>query len=313
MTETIEGTANPTPSADQGVTTSACLRKAGLSQHAIASRCRPGGPWRRLLPGVILLSNREPSRDQQLRAAVYHAGPGAVVSGTDALQAQGIPLAPSRRVHVLVPLERRVSSHEFTWLERTSRIPPPVEVDGIPFAPPARATIDIARHELDRDRLRRLLTLPVYYGLCSAGQLRDELDAGNQRGTAAVRQMLRSLGSLRETYQQGVARELLGDVPLPPPIWNVTICDSDGTRLGVVDAWWDEVAMGWLLDPMTARADRPVVDHLPLTGAGVTVVRTAPARLRGDAATVARELTSAFATAARRRRPRVQALAEVAA
>ncbi|NYI87341.1 hypothetical protein HNR02_000664 [Amycolatopsis endophytica] len=262
---------------------------------------------------MILLSNREPSRDQQLRAAVYHAGDGAVVSGTDALQAQGIPLSPSRRVHVLIPVGRRIASHEFTWLERTSRVPPPVVVDEIPFAPPARATIDIARHERDPDRLRRLLTLPVYYGLCTAEQLRDELDAGNQRGTSAVRQTLRSLGSLRDTYQQGVARELLGGVPLPPPLWNVTVCDSRGRRLGVVDAWWDEVAFGWILDPMTARSDSPVVNHLPLTGAGVTLVRTTPSRLRGDADSVARELTSAFAAAARRRRPKVQALTEVAA
>ncbi|MDQ0377123.1 hypothetical protein [Amycolatopsis thermophila] len=313
MTETMHAPRATESTSNDGVTTSIHLRRAGMSQHAISSRCRPGGPWRRLLPGVILLSNREPSRDQQLRAAVYHAGDGAVVTGTDALQAQGIPLSPARRVHVLIPVERRMASHEFTWLERTSRVPDPVEVDGIPFAPPARATIDIARHERDPDRLRRLLTLPVYYGLCSAEQLRAELDAGNQRGTSAVRQTLRSLGSLRETYQQGVARELLGGVPLPPPVWNVTICDSQGTRLGVVDAWWDEVALAWILDPWAGRSDQPVVNHLPLTGAGVTVVRTMPNRLRGDAHAVSRELTSAFATAARRRRPKVQALAEVAA
>lgn len=311
MTETISAPATRDPAHRDGVTTSSHLRRAGLSQHVISSRCRPGGPWRRLLPGVILLSNREPTRDQQLRAAVYHAGAQAVISGTDALQAQGIPLSPSRRVHVLIPVGRRMGSHEFTWLDRTSRVPEPVVVDGIPFAPPARATIDLARHETDPDRLRRLLTLPVYYGLCTADQLRAELDAGNQRGTSTVRQTLRSLGSLRDTYQQGVARELLGGVPLPPPTWNVTICDSAGRRLGVVDAWWDEVALGWLLDPAATRSDRPEIGHLPLTGSGVVLVRTTPNRLRGDAMTVARELTSAFATAARRRRPKVQALREV--
>lgn len=312
MTETISATPACESAPGEDVTTSLRLRRAGLSQHVISSRCRPGGPWRRLLPGVILLSNREPSRDQQLRAAIYHAGPDAVISGTDALQAQGIPLSPSRRVHVLIPIGRRIASHEFTWLDRTSRVPEPVIVDGLPFAPPARATVDLARHETDPDRLRRLLTLPVYYGLCSAEQLRDEVDAGNQRGTSAVRQTLRSLGSLRDTYQQGVARELLGGVPVPPPIWNVTICDSAGRRLGVVDAWWDEVALGWVLDPAATCPDRPATSHLPLTGAGVMLVHTTPNRLRGDAMAVARELTSAFAAAARRRRPRVQALKEVA-
>jgi hypothetical protein len=296
-----------------GVATNVQLRRGGVTSHAIASRCRPGGPWRRLLPGVILLGEDEPTRNQQIRGAVYYAGEGSVVSGLDALRARGIRLRPPRRVHVLVPIQRRILPHDFVHLERTSRLPAPVPEDGIPFAPSARATIDVARHETSPDRLRRLLSLPVYYGLCTAEDLRAELEAGNQRGSAAVREMLRNLGSMGDTYLQGVARELLESVPLPPPVWNVTVCDVQGRPIGLVDAWWDEVAMGWQFGAGGPENRGPKMNHLALTAAGVVLVRTLPDQLRVNVGRTVQELTSAFANAAKRRRPKVQALGLVPA
>jgi hypothetical protein len=293
--------------ATEGVLTNAHLRRRGLTSHAIALRCRPGGPWRRVLPGVVLLGNEEPTRWQQLLAAHHYARPGSVVTGLDALRAHGIRLRPSGQVHVLVPLHRRILSRDFVNLERTSRLPEPVSRDDVAFAPPARATIDAARLETNPDRLRRLLSLPVYYGLSTADDLRSELEAGNQRGTAAVRDMLRNLGSLEEAYLHGVAREVLECVPLPPPIWNVRVCDLQGRPIGLVDAWWDEVALGWQFGAGEARARGPKMNDLALTAAGVVVVRTPATELRSDVRRTARELTSAFATATRRRRPQIQA------
>ncbi|HVW40834.1 MAG TPA: hypothetical protein VHC18_05740 [Amycolatopsis sp.] len=293
-----------------GITTITYLRKR-VTPHAIKSRCRPGGPWRRLLPGVVMLNEGEPTRPQQLRAAVYYAGAGAVVSGIDALRAHGVRLPTAKRVHVLVPPHRRVLSQDFVRLERTSRVPEPIFQHGIPFAPPARATIDVARDAADPDMLRRLLAMPVYYGLCTTADLRHELEAGNQRGTAAVREMLRNLGTMGTTYLQGVARELLDSVPLPAPMWNVTVCDVHDHPIGVVDAWWDEVALAWQFGGTPDQS--PTRNHLALTAAGVTLVRTPPEDLRAQAHRVARELTSAFAAAAKRRRPRVQALGTVPA
>ncbi|HVV14434.1 hypothetical protein [Amycolatopsis sp.] len=296
-----------------GVATISHLRRNGMTPRAIAARCRPGGPWRRLLPGVLLLGDGEPNRRQMLRAAAFYAGAGAVVTGLDALRAHNIRVVPSRQVQVLVPVQRRVPPLDFVSLERTSRIPEPVVDDDIAFAPPARATIDVARREMDPDRLRRLLSLPVYYGLCTADELRAELDAGNQRGTAAVREMLRNLGSMGDTYLQGQARELLDCVPLPPPVWNVTVCDSQGRPIGTVDAWWDEVALGWQFGADDVANRAPKMNHLALSAAGVVLVQTSPDQLRANVKTIARELTSAFANAAKRRRPRVRALGMVPA
>jgi hypothetical protein len=125
--------------------------------------------------------------------------------------------------------------------------------------------------------------------------------------------MLRNLGSMGDTYLQGVARELLESVPLPPPVWNVTICDLQGRPIGTVDAWWDEVALGWQFGAGGPENRGPTMNHLALTAAGVILVRTPPDQLRMSVGRIAQELTSAFANAARRRRPKVQALGLVPA
>jgi hypothetical protein len=296
------------------VTTSARLRDQGMSNSTIAARCRPGGPWRRLLPGVVMLSRSEPTRRQQLLAAVYYTGPDSVVSGLDALQAYGVALQPRPdiQVQVLVPPERRMLPREFVSVERTSRVPTALREGGIPFSPPTRATIDAARRELDPDQLRRILSLPVRSGLCRVEDLRAELDAGNQRGSAAVREMLRDLGLMRSTCAQDAARELLRRVPLPPPIWDMTICDLRGRPIGTVDAWWDEVALGWQFHAGTSE-NNPKINHLALTAAGVIIVQTQLDQLRVQNGKIARELVSAFAGAAKRRRPKVLAFGPAAA
>ncbi|WP_246257494.1 hypothetical protein [Amycolatopsis anabasis] len=277
-----------------------------MSDSTIAARCRPDGPWRRLLPGVILLSGGEPTRRQQLRAAIARAGPESVITGIDALCAYGMSMPLPPRVRLLVPSSRRMQTQEFLVLERTSRVPQPVFLEGLPFAPPTRATLDVARQAHDPDVLRRLVTLPVYYGLCTAEQLRAELDAGSQRGSAAVRALLRHLGSMGDTYVQGLARRLVKRAPLPAPEWNVTVRDIRGRPIGHVDAWWHDVAVGWQFGAQGCPETEPKMTHLALTAAGVILVRTRPERLHEEPEAVIRELTSAFGEGTRRPRPRIQ-------
>jgi hypothetical protein len=213
---------------------------------------------------------------------------------------------------MLVTPGRRTLQRDFFTIERTSRVPNPEFDDGLPFAPPARAATDAARRETDADRLHQLLILPIYHGLCTAHDLRAELEAGNQRGSAAVRETLRRLDSAGETYLHELAREVLAAVPLPPPAWNVTICDRQDREIGRADAWWDEVALGWQFGTAHATKSTTAMNPLALTAAGVIMVRTGPERLRGRERQIARELTSAFASAAKRRRPNIFAYGEIA-
>lgn len=292
------------------VASTAELRAHGVSTRTVASRSQPGGPWRRLLPGVVLLADTAPTRRQMLRAAMTYLGPEGIITGRDALRAHGLDVPVPPAVHVLVPATRRVTMSGFVVAERTTRLPVPAHVGGLPHAPPARAALDAARRETDPGRLRQLLTMTLVDGRCTLDELETELGAGSQRGSAAVRVELRRLADLPHVRVRGAAGRLVRSSPLPPPRWRQTVCDQRGNALGTVDAWWDEIGLGWQLLP-APPADQAqhlgiLQQYLALTAAGVVVVRTHPERLHTDTREVVRELASAFRAAARRPRPNVQ-------
>jgi len=287
----------PHPPAHDGVIRSSELRASGLTAYAIGSRCRPSGPWQRVLPGVVLLSNAPPSRRQRVRAALTYAGPQAVLTGTDAVRAHGVRTPLADEVLVLIPATRRASSRGYVTVERTTRLPPPVQRAGLPVAPLVRATVDAARHEPNRDRLRSLLFAPVQEGRCTFAELRSELNRGNQRGSAAVRALLTARDQEVFPVTRALASQVLREAPLPPPRWQVPLHTTNGTRLGVADAWWAEAGLAWNLGAQhhplpTTELARPV-----LTTAGITVLYTDPVRLRTTPRAVITELVEAFSYA----------------
>lgn len=290
-----------------GVVRTAELRANGVSGSAITVRCRPGGPWQRLLPGVLLLSSAAPSRRQRLRAALAYAGAGAAITGVDAASLDhDLGVRARDEVHVLVPAAKRAATHGYVVVERTTRMPVLIERDGLSYAPVPRAVLDAARRERDAVRLRALLSGPVRRGLCSVAELRAELDAGNQHGSAAPRAALRAVSDGVLSLTAGLARRVARGTPLPAPRWNVPIRDVTGALIGVVDAWWDDVALAWNI---TSRPG-PEPRHACLTAAGVVVLRTSPDRLRGAPDAVGQELVQAFHRAADRIRPPVHALSD---
>jgi hypothetical protein len=177
-------------SVPDGVIRSAELRAAGVSDYATALRCRPSGPWQRLLPGVVLMASGPPTRRQWLRAALAYTGRGSVLSGADALIAHGVDVPCPGDVLVLVAPTRRPTSRAGLTVERTGRLPEPVWLDGLPMAPVARAAIDAARREHDLPRLHAILLGAVRVGACTVTDLLDELDDGGRRGSAAPRAVL---------------------------------------------------------------------------------------------------------------------------
>lgn len=173
------------------------LKAAGVPGYVIDLKCRPGGPWQRLLPGVLLLCSAPPTRAQRLRAAVAYAGPDAVVTGVDALHAHGLrDLPPPPRIHLLQPSTTRRSGTDHVLLERTTRPPRVVSTQGLPLAEPTRATLDAARQEPDPLRQHHLLATAIRSGLCTIPDLATELAAGSQRGAATPRRALSLLTAL---------------------------------------------------------------------------------------------------------------------
>lgn len=280
-------------SAPDKVTTIAELRAHGVTNHAITTRCRPSGPWQRVLPGVVLMSAARPTRRQRLRAAIAYAGPNSVVSGVDAMRAHGVDVPLHPDVLVLAPAARRLASRSYLTVERTTRPPRPAAHAGLSYAPLARATLDVARRAPDREQLHRLLTSAI--GPCTVAELRAELDAGSQRGSAAVRALLTpDLAGDAEVVPEEVtlARRLLRGTPLPPPQWHVPIHDDVGMLLGIPDAWWPEVGLAWDVCPRTRHHDPRV-----WSTAGLTLLRTDPHRLHTAPVAVMDELVAAFASA----------------
>lgn len=101
-------------------------------------------------------------------------------------------MALPRHIHVLAGMNTR-RAHPSILFERTNRPPRVVERDGLRLASPARAALDMARREANPRAVVGILDAAVDAGLCSPGDLHEELGRSSRRGTALVRQALRHL------------------------------------------------------------------------------------------------------------------------
>jgi hypothetical protein len=291
------------------------LEELRLHRATVAHRCRPGGPWRSLMPGVVLLHNAPPTRSDRRLAALLHAGPGAVLTGLDALELHGMRRAPTPNgpVHVLVPADRRRTGHGLVLVERTERLPP-AEAGRWPFAPLSRATLDFVRRCRDRDQVRSAIAEAVQRRLCTPVALMSELNAGSSRGSALPRAVLWEVGDGIRSVAEAKARELLLSSSLPRPLWNPTLVDATtGEFIGVPDGWFDEVGLAWEIDSHEwhldpADHDRTLARRVAMTARGIIVVPHQPRRIVEYGTDVLHDLERTLAQAALRPRPAVRAI-----
>ncbi|MFI9456094.1 hypothetical protein [Amycolatopsis sp. NPDC052450] len=302
-----------------GVIKATTLESLDMSSKVIYRRCLPGGPWQRLLPGIILLHPAPPTVGERVIGALLHAGPRALVTGAEACRRHGLrprELPPDDDVHVLIPHEHKVRSAEFVTVERTHRLPEPRIREGVPLAPLVRATTDTCRRLRAVEPVGRLLVEAIQRGHCSPDALAHELNTGSKRGTAIPR---RILGEWKDLYSVAEARAkiLSRSLTVQPSHWNPEICDSRGGYIGRPDAWWDDVALAWEIDSFDFhfyREDyrRTVVRNTRYATAGITVVQTLPSRLLTDPAGVLAELEAARLAASARPRPLVNLVSRAA-
>lgn len=287
------------------------LEELGMSRSSIYRRCLPGGPWRRILPGVVLLLPCEPDAPQRIEAALLRAGPDAMVTGLWAARLHGLNQIPEPdQIHLLVPEKREVSSVGFMVVERTTRLPQAVVRSGVPVAPAYRAVLDAARRIRDFDAVRSLLAESVQRRRCTLEQLSRELSRGSQRGSALPRRALIALLAGTQSIAEADAWEICKRTGLPEAEWNVVVTTGTGEFVARPDAWWDEVAFAWEID---SRAWHEKWDDYSATlqrnaryaAAGIVVLQTLPIRLRTEPDQVAAELRAAHEAAARRPRPSV--------
>ena len=282
-----------------------------MPRSSVYRRCLPGGPWRRLLPGIILLHPTEPSDEQRLRAALLRGGEPAIVTGLWALRRHGLRQVPEPDdVHILVPDEREITSGGFVVVERTTRLPDPIIRGGVPLAPAHRAVLDASRRIRNFDIVQAMLAEAVQRRRCTPEQLDRELRLGSQRGSAIARRALRAILQGAESVAEADAWELWKLAGLPPAEWNVRIFDAHGNFVAKPDAWCDEVAFAWEIDSRKWHSEwddysNTLDRNARYAAAGIAVLQTLPIRLRAHPDRVIAELRAAYAAAQRRPRPPV--------
>ncbi|MBW0115512.1 hypothetical protein [Pseudonocardia abyssalis] len=304
-----------------GVATARRLVAAGIPERTVYNRCRDGGPWRRLLPGVVLLSNGEPSLDQLVRAALLFGGPLTLLTGVEACRRHGLRRGPARSpvprgrptISILVPDSRQLRSTGFVEVSRTGRMPPPHVRDGVPLAPIVRACADAVRGLESAAEMTELMSDAVQRGLCTVAALAGELAEGSRRLTATPAEVLRDVADGVRSTAERDAKRLWARSGLPEPWWNAPVHAPDGRLLGKADCWLDDVAMAWEIESSEwhlspADHDYTVDRAARFTSAGVVYLASKPKKILRSGPEVLEVLRAAYAHAASRPRPAVHAV-----
>lgn len=269
-----------------------------LTPSALRHRLRDGGPWQRLHPAVYLTSTGAPTSRQVLRAALLHAGPGAQLACATALALHGLGQPSHAPVHVLVPHRTQPSPTRDLVVHRTHRQPLPVQRDGLPLSPVARAVVDAARELTRLDDVRAVVASAVQRRRTSTALLRVELDAGHSAGSALVRVVLDEVADgVRSAPEGALRRLLLTSRVLPSARWNCRLL-LHGRWLADPDAYLEEAGLvecdsrQWHLSPSDWEAT--LARHDRMEAAGLRVLHVTPQRLSRDPLGVRRTVEEAY-------------------
>lgn len=287
------------------------LIELGVPSRAISHRCRSEGPWQRLLPGVVMLSNGPPSWPQRLDAAVRYSGATSRITGLAGARMHGLARGPSpAQVHVLVHNSRQPASHGFVLVERTFRLPETQWIDSLPVAPVERCALDGVRRLTDVNQVCSILAEAVQRGVTTPKALLRELNAGSCRGSAIPRAVLTELVDGVRSPAESWARDLAARSGFDSMWWNPVLFLPNGSQLATPDGWLDDVGLAWEIDSYVfhltpADYATTLKRHNLMTAAGIIVVHTIPSRLRTEPAQVVAELRGAYELARQRPRPTV--------
>lgn len=221
----------------------------GLTEMALAHRIRADGPWQRLLPGVYLAWPGTASAEQREMAALLHAGPRSVLTGMAAVRRHGFRVSAPSVVRVLVPVEVRRQSVGFVRVQRSTRMPTEVCVDGeVRYVLAARGVADAARSLTVARDVRALVAQAIQQQRCSIAQLATELEEGPALGSGLLRAALAEVGDGIRSVAEGDLRTLLRRGRIPMPEFNARLYDrgrlnARGRLIAVVDAWWADAGV----------------------------------------------------------------------
>lgn len=286
----------------------AVLVELGIPACTIYRRCRDGGPWTLMAPATVRLGTGTATRRQLVRAALVYAGEQAALTGLDGARAHRLRRGElPEAVHVLIPAEIKVQSIPGIRVERTHRMPPVRERDGLPVAPMERCLVDAARRMSSRSDVAAILTEPVQRRMLLPATLDAEVEAASSRGSALPRAVLTAITA----GARSAAEVDFHDWWFAHPefarftmLFNVRLTCA-GTLLGIADGFLPELGLVLPVDSVEqhfatpAQVEETERQHRAYRSAGLHVYGIRPTRIRGDSAGLRRDVLDAVAVAER--------------
>ncbi len=251
-----------------------------------------GRRWGVALPGVYSQNPGGVSSRQRVRAALLYAGKTAMLSDTSGLHAHRVSFTPADHViHVLVADSVQRLSRDFVVLRRTTRLPPPVFIRGLPVAPASRAVSEFVLRSADERSSFAVAAAAVQARKVQVAQLVEEAESGPARGRP---RLVRTIESLRRGVRSLPERDFMQladrSRDLPPLLYNCLLRLPDGSCFSP-DALAPDAALIHETNSVTYHApeDQGGADDLfemtqarvdRLVTAGFTVLGNAPSRIR---------------------------------
>jgi len=276
---------------------------AGMSGSALRQRLQPGGPWRKLLPGVYLAATGTPDMLQQEMAALLYAGSDSLITGLAALCYHRIGKTRPDLIDVLVPATRQRHDAAFVRLHRTIRMPERIcEVGRIRYVPSPRAVADTVRDMTSLRDVRAVVADAVQRRVCQVRDLAAELAAGPNSGSALFRAALADVAEGIRSVAEADLKDLLVKARVPMPLFNPALYDKDGTFIARPDAWWPELGIAievdsreWHLSP--ADHEKTLTRGRRMGRYQIVVLRFTPNQIRSEPVSVIRDIREALAGA----------------
>lgn len=317
-----------------GLVTRAQALDAGLTDSRIAHQVTTKR-WQKVLPRIYATFDGPMSDVHRLRAATLFSGAG-LITGAAACQMAGLHYVPDDH-SVAVLTASRASSAGFVRVLHTCRMPeatpwvcPETEEPRWPrptisMAPVWRAALDASRgignhlaklipHEANGSPIltvpgarqtynrglsdvRALICEVVQRGMARQEDLKAELEAGPQHGSALARRALAGAAAGCRSAPECELRDLVQSCPeLPEPVWNEPL--PGGPRHIIPDGRWDAARVLLEVDSIEWHRlgnapERTEQRRAYIASLGWTVYPVSPRRLRAEPDVVLMEIVAA--------------------
>jgi hypothetical protein len=258
----------------------------GMTPRAIGHRLHTK-QWLLLLPDVYLTHPGEPSRRQQLLAALLYAGPGAAIDGADACRFYGLASVgvADDAVHVVLPFGAPARSHGLVVVRRTIAEIRTRRTALLCYVEPATAVVAATRRMRNRRAVLATYSEAVQRGVVTVDELCRAHIEGPPRNSRSGDAALAALtAGIRSVPEAEFRRLVDASLVLPPAEFNAWV-RLPGGRIVCVDALFRSSAVVHETNGRRAHAREDLFEdmqerHDALTAAGFVVLHNSPRRLR---------------------------------